>query len=206
MATTITAIALTLPSSDPNPSVPDTFTMRLTTTHGGHGGDNTNSIHFEISENDSTFIDLTAATNGLTVAATNPVTWSSGTTVWDITVTAANSGTFYVRGSSTGDNAFSSASQVVTVAAGDIDVTVTGIEDPLILAPGLAIVNYDVSVDGILDALILTEGLAEVSVSLDVDVTAITDALTLTEGLATVDYDVIVDASVDRSSFNGRTC
>ena len=118
MAVNLDSVTLTLPSSDPNIETGQSFTMRLTTTHSGHGGDATNSLHFEYSTDDVNFNDITGAT-GLSTANTNPVTWNSGATTWDITVDGDTADTYYVRGRSSGaDGPYTTASQVVTVTAG----------------------------------------------------------------------------------------
>jgi hypothetical protein len=115
--TSILTLALTLPSSDPDTEVTDTFTMRLTNTATGHGGDDANSLHFEFSDDDSTWNDMTAS-GGLTVTTTNPVTWDSTVLTNDITVTNGVPGTWYVRGSSTGVTALQTTSQIITVNVG----------------------------------------------------------------------------------------
>lgn len=127
---TVSSVALTQPSSDPNINESDTFVMGGQITKATHGGIDAD-MHWQwdqgLGDSPANFVDIPTSGADLTTADTNPLAGVGDEAEHTITVTGVNAGSYFVRVETIDNNDSGasdvSASQAVTVNAAAADDT-----------------------------------------------------------------------------------
>jgi len=119
-ARTLDTVSLDAPVGDPGVVVGNTFQMTCSWTESGGGKPEVGTIYWENSTDNSVFSTIPATSlGGLTTEDTNPLSGTSKSTQYSITVTGETSGTYYVRCNVYGNNLadyVQSSSQQITVS------------------------------------------------------------------------------------------
>lgn len=122
---TVSAVALTQPTSDPNIDETQTFTMGGQITKALHGGLDYD-MHWQYDQDGLLglglpWVDIPASSGGLTTADTNPQTSLGTEAEVTITVTGATAGSYNIRihvvDNNDGGTTYDSSTQAVTVNA-----------------------------------------------------------------------------------------